>query len=86
MFRGEIMKKIHSILNRLSSKSICERKKAIKELMRHIRHKDFLARLSLHYVSVHDPSYSVRNIARQAFYKIGEPPSTDLTWDKAYLF
>lgn len=80
-------KDIQSIIERLSSKSALERKKAIKELVRHIHREDaYLARLSLHYISVHDPSFTVRNIARQAFYRIGSPPPEDASWDKVYLF
>ena len=79
------MHTIEPILKRLSSKSVMARKQAVKELARHLS-KDYLARLSLHYVAVHDPSYTVRNVARQAFYRIGEPPSSDVVWDKAYLF
>ncbi len=79
--------KIHPIIQRLSSKSVMERKSAVKELARYMAHHDaYLARLSLHYISIHDPSYTVRNIARQAFYKIGSPPSDDHVWDKAYSF
>lgn len=79
--------KIQSAIEKLSSKKALERKKAIKELSRYLSHRDaFLARLSLHYVSIHDPSYTVRNIARQAFYKVGAPPSDGHGWDKAYLF
>jgi hypothetical protein len=77
--------KIH--LEKLSSRKVLERKKAIRELVRYInRPGGYLARLSLHYVAVHDPCYTVRNIARQAFYRIGGPPSDSNTWDKAYLF
>jgi hypothetical protein len=78
---------IHNHIEKLSSRKVLERKKAIRELARYIHHPNgYLARLSLHYVSVHDPSYTVRNIARQAFYKIGEPPSEGHAWDRAYLF
>lgn len=80
-------KDIHIHLEKLSSRKVLERKKAIRELVRYIHHPGgYLARLSLHYVSVHDPSYTVRNIARQAFYRIGGPPSDTHSWDKAYLF
>ena len=64
-----------------------ERKAAIRELKSHIGKSDgYMARLSLHYVSEHDPSYTVRNIARQAFYKISAPPPTSGTWERVYLF
>ncbi len=80
-------KEIHIHIEKLSSRKVLERKKAIRQLVRYLHHPNgYLARLSLHYVSVHDPCYTVRNIARQAFYKIGEPPSEGDSWDKAYLF
>lgn len=78
---------IESLLKKLSSKSVMERKKAIKEISRYLGHSEgYLARLSLHYVSTHDPCYTVRNTARQAFYKAGIEPSDDTLWDKTYLF
>jgi hypothetical protein len=81
------MQQLEEILAKLSSKSVMERKEAIRELYAHLHGKDaYIARLSLHYVSEHDPAYTVRNIARQAFYRIGAPPSKDATWDKAYVF
>lgn len=81
------MNEIAVILEKLSSKSVMERKQAIKRLSAHLHLKDaYMARLSLHYVSEHDPAYTVRNIARQAFYRVGVPPSRDATWDKAYVF
>ncbi len=80
----------HSIkesMKKLSSKRVAERKKAIKELVRYIHHPEaYLARLSLFYVSIHDPCFTVRNVARQAFYRIGGPPSENMAWEKAYLF
>jgi hypothetical protein len=80
--------RIKENLRRLSSKKVMERKEAIKALARLLHHQDaYLVRLSLHYVSLHDPSYTVRNLARQAFYRIGEPPSADVhSWERAYLF
>lgn len=64
-----------------------ERKKAVKELMEYLHHGDaYLARLSLHYVSQHDPSHTVRNLARQAFYRIGNPPEDSQSWERAYIF
>jgi hypothetical protein len=82
------MENIKDILHRLSSKRVLERKKAIKELTMFLHRKEaYMARLSLHYVSIHDPSYTVRNLARQAFYRIGDPPDEDNhSWDRAYLF
>ena len=78
------MDELSIIVKQLSSKSAIERKKAIMKLKKHL-HKSNLARLCLHYVSEHDPSYTVRNIARQAFYTIGEPPSTG-SWERHHLF
>ncbi|MBU0532238.1 hypothetical protein KKB44_01965 [Candidatus Micrarchaeota archaeon] len=79
--------KIKKTLHTLSSKSVMERKKAIKELSAYLHHEEaHLARLSLHYVSVHDPSYTVRNLAKQAFYRIGAPVSDPRVWEKTYLF
>lgn len=81
------MDELTRILEMLSSKRVLKRKAAIRELYAHLHSKDaYIARLSLHYVSEHDPAYTVRNIARQAFYRIGAPPSKDATWDKAYVF
>lgn len=78
---------IHKILHMLSSKSIMERKTAIKMLSRCIHKQEaHLARLSLHYVSIHDPSYTVRNIARQAFYKSGAPPDGTFSWERTHTF
>lgn len=79
--------RIKELLHKLSSKRIMERKEAIKELSRLLHHKDaHLARLSLHYVSEHDPAYTVRNLARQAFYKTGASSSEQKSWERAYLF
>ena len=75
---------IAGIMKRLSSKSILERKTAIRELKSHIRNEN-MARLLLQYVAEHDPSYTVRNIARQAFYAAGEPPEA-AAWEKHYVF
>ena len=78
---------IESLLKKLSSKSVMERKAAIRQLSRYIGYKEsYMVRLSLHYVSIHDPSYTVRNVARQAFYKAGLSPSNDIVWDKTYVF
>ena len=79
--------KIKKSMQKLSSKKVTERKQAIKELIGYLHHKDgYLARLSLHYVSEHDPSYTVRNIARQAFYRIGGPPKNTGTWERTHFF
>jgi len=71
----------------LSSKRVMERKAAIRRLKAHLsRHDGYIARLSLHYVSEHDPCYTVRNIARQAFYSArGQPPAQG-GWEKVFLF
>jgi hypothetical protein len=75
------------LLKRLSSRSVMERKAAIRELRRHIRSGGpHIARLSLHYVSEHDPCYTVRNIARQAFYSLHSPPPDAGAWEKVFLF
>jgi len=77
---------ISTIIERLSSRSVMARKSAIRDLKRHIGRGDsHLARLSLHYVSEHDPCYTVRNIARQAFYAMCAPPPQG-AWEKAFLF
>ncbi len=81
------MDEIAAIMEMLSSKSVLTRRAAIKQLSAHLHMKDaYMARLSLHYVSEHDPAWTVRNIARQAFYRIGVPPARDAAWDKAYVF
>jgi len=78
---------IHEQIHSLSSKSVMKRKLAIKELMKYLGHKEgHLARLSLHYVSEHDPCYTVRNIARQAFYRSGMPPEGNYSWEKTHFF
>lgn len=78
------MHEIAELIKGLSSKSVLKRKKAVKKLKCHL-HNNHLARLSLHYVSEHDPSYTIRNLARQAFYSIGSPPPSG-SWEKHYLF
>jgi len=75
---------ISEIMKQLSSKSVAKRKRAIIRLKRHLRN-DNLARLCLHYISDHDPCYTVRNIARQAFYVVGEPPPAG-SWERHHLF
>jgi hypothetical protein len=83
----EMKEGISSILGKLSSKSVLERKEAIRRLRQRLSGEDsYMARLALHYVSIHDPCYTVRNIARQAFYRISEPPDSEGCWEKAYLF
>ncbi len=78
---------ILEILEKLSSKSVLERKAAIRELRYYLGHHDgYMARLSLHYVSEHDPSYTVRNIARQAFYRVAAGPPDGGSWERAFLF
>jgi len=74
------------IISMLTSRSIMERKAAIKLLKRQLRAGSNLAGISLLYVAEHDPCYTVRNMARQAYYCIGVPPDTRGTWEKAYLF
>jgi len=77
---------LHLIIQQLSDKSVMTRKKAIARLKAHLhRHDAHLARLCLHYVSVHDPCYTVRNIARQAFYTVGEPPAEG-NWERHRVF
>lgn len=78
---------ISRIVERLSSRKVLERKAAIRELKEHLSGGNgAIARLSLHYVAEHDPSYTVRNIAKQAFYRISSPPPSCGTWERAYLF
>jgi len=78
----EIMKHIH----KLSSKRAAERKRAIKNLRKHLtRDKGHLARLALHYVAHHDPSFCVRNLAKQAFYLEGSNPDNHI-WERTYGF
>lgn len=73
-------------IHRLSSSRASERKKAIQDLRRKINHpKGHLARLALHYVARHDPSWCVRNLAKQAFYLEGSEPE-EHEWERAYLF
>lgn len=80
------MNELSEIIKKLASKSVIDRKKAIMELKQHLHKSDaHLARLCLQYVSEHDPSFTVRNIARQAFYIVGEPPSAG-SWEKHHLF
>jgi len=70
----------------LTSKSVMARKEAIKLLKRHVREGSRIAALSLLYVAEHDPCYTVRNMARQAYYCIGEPPDTSGSWETVHIF
>ncbi len=76
---------VHSLIKKLSSRSVLERKRAIKDLANSVPNS-YLTRLSLYYVSTHDPSYTVRNIARQTYAKLGVCHSKGAVWDKSYLF
>ncbi|MEW6036101.1 MAG: hypothetical protein AB1529_05800 [Candidatus Micrarchaeota archaeon] len=77
---------IPTIIEMLSSKKVLVRKEAIKLLKSRLCSRDaYMARLALHYVSEHDPCYTVRNVARQAFYRISAPPD-DSSWEKHYIF
>lgn len=80
------MDEIADILEMLSSRRVLARKEAIKMLRRHLRRGSHMAGLSLLYVADHDPCYTVRNMARQAYYCLGAPPDTAGAWEKAYLF
>ncbi len=79
--------KTADIIRMLSSRSVVERKLAIKELKRHINgpHGHML-RLSLQYMAEHDPSYTVRNIARQAFYTTGVSLPQNGGWERVFVF
>lgn len=77
---------ISKIIAMLSSRSVLERKSAIKELKKHLsRRNACIARLCLQYVSEHDPVFTVRNIARQAAYRLDSPEARGC-WEKSYLF
>jgi hypothetical protein len=76
-----------SIIGGLSSKSVMVRKEAIRRLKAHLGTENSnIARLCLHYVAEHDPCYTVRNIARQACYKVDEPPEGGASWEKTFVF
>ncbi len=79
---------IQEIMGSLSSKSVLKRKEAIKRLKMHLGtpEKGNIARLCLQYVAEHDPCYTVRNIARQAFYRVSEPPEGGASWEKSFVF
>ena len=79
---------IKQIMGSLSSKSVLKRKDAIKRLKMHMGApgKGNMARLCLQYVAEHDPCYTVRNIARQAFYRVSEPPEGGASWEKTFVF
>lgn len=70
---------------RLSSRSVLERKSAIRELKHFLNRDSHIAKLCLHYVAEHDPSFTVRNMARQAFYRIGAPPQQG-SWERSFAF
>ncbi len=74
-----------SVLYMLSSKRVLVRKAAIKELKDHLR-DSHMARLSLRYVSEHDPCYTVRNIARQAVQGFEAASRHEASWERTYLF
>jgi len=77
---------IQSILRKLSDKSVMKRREALRELNDYLHHPEaYLLRIALHYVAEHDPAHTIRNLARQAFYKIGNPPSYEGSWEKTYL-
>ena len=79
--------KITATMHKLSSKRAAERKRAIRELLGYITHREgYLARLSLQYVAEHDPCYTVRNIARQAFYRVGSAPPSGAGWETTHAF
>jgi hypothetical protein len=71
------------LMKKLSSKSICERKAAIKALKRHVNSNNApIASLSLNYVCEHDPSFTVRNLARQALSE----QKINAVWEKTHIF
>lgn len=74
------------MIGMLTSKSVMERKEAIKLLKPHVREGSSIAALSLLYVAEHDPCYTVRNMARQAYYCIGQPPETSGSWETVRIF
>ncbi len=75
------------IIGKLSSKRVMQRKAAIKALKARLGGQDgHMARLALHYVAEHDPCYTVRNVARQAFYKVSAPPESGASWERAFVF
>jgi hypothetical protein len=67
------------LIRKLSSKSVMKRKEAIRQLKQMIQHSH-LARLSLEYISEHDPSYTVRNLARQV------STQKQTIWEKTHIF
>jgi len=78
------MENVSTLLHMLSSKRVMERKLAIKLMKQHIG-SSYLAGLSLQYVSEHDPSYTVRNIARQAVQP-SRPINDAAVWEKVFSF
>jgi hypothetical protein len=76
-----------ALLELLSNRRVLKRKEAIKRLRAYLHRQDaYLMWLSLHYVSEHDPTYTVRNLARQAFYGAGIPLPKGALWDEAHIF
>lgn len=82
---GAQMEEVNTLLHMLSSRSIMQRKVAIRLLKKHMKGGSYLAGLSLQYVSIHDPCYTVRNIARQALYP-SQPPNGATVWEKVFSF
>jgi len=78
-------KAIMSSLHKLSHKSAMVRKQAIKELKLHVPHNP-MARISLHYVSVHDSNYTIRNLAKRACFGYESCATEDPSWEKTYSF
>ncbi|NYZ73775.1 hypothetical protein H0O00_01405 [Candidatus Micrarchaeota archaeon] len=78
---------IAEIIRMLSSRSVVERKRAIRELKKHMHgpHSHML-RLSLQYMAEHDPCYTVRNIAKQAFYITGVSMPQNGGWERVFVF
>lgn len=80
------MEKMARLIKMLSSKSVLDRKAAVMELKSELKCGNNLASLTLYYVSEHDPAYTIRNLARQAFYISGTNPPKSGEWERAYLF
>lgn len=78
-------RKILSSLHKLSCKRALVRKQGIKELKGHLG-SNHMARISLHYISEHDPNFTVRTLARRAFFDIAVIPDEPHAWDKTYSF
>lgn len=79
--------KLAEITRMLSSRKVTERKLAIKELKKHIHGPHaHMMRLSLQYISEHDPCYTIRNLAKQAFYTSGIAPPQNGGWERVFVF